>query len=163
MEIEISSQNLSEDKAERYQEMLKVISSVIEGEDDLIANMANITAIIKSYFSFFWIGFYVVKENQLVLAPFQGPLACTRIGYGKGVCGSAWKEKKTFVVPDVDAFPGHIACSSKSKSEIVIPLIKEETVWGVLDIDSDKLATFDLIDQEYLEQVADLLNKIYRG
>lgn len=163
MKIEILPQNLSEDKAERYQEMLKVIFSVIEGEDDMIANMANITAVIKDYFSFFWIGFYMVKGEQLVLAPFQGPLACTRIGYGKGVCGKAWEEQKSFIVPDVDAFPGHIACSSQSRSEIVIPLVKNEKVWAVLDIDSDQLDTFDLVDQKYLEQVANLLSENYIG
>ena len=119
--------------------------------------MANMAAAITQTFHFFWVGFYRVIEDKLVLGPFQGPIACTRIAYGKGVCGSAWKEQRTLVVPDVDAFPGHIACSSASRSEIVVPVMKEGQVIGVLDIDSDLLNSFDEVDQHYLEQIVGLL------
>lgn len=144
-------------KEERYSSLLPQIKSLIEGETDLIANLANVTAALKETFHFFWVGFYLVKEDELVLAPFQGPVACTRIRKGRGVCGTAWQEKKTLVVPDVDAFPGHIACSSFSRSEIVVPLMKEAEVWGVLDIDSELLGMFDEIDKEYLEQLCSYL------
>ena len=129
----------------------------IEKENDSIANMSNIAAIIHETFKFWWTGFYRVINNELVLGPFQGPSACTRIGYGKGVCGTAWKEGKTIVVEDVHEFPGHIACSSASKSEIVVPIFKDNQVVGVLDIDSENLATFDNSDKEWLERIIDLV------
>jgi GAF domain-containing protein len=140
-------------KEEQYQSLLPQIQALVAHEPDLIANLANIAAVLKAAFGFFWVGFYLVKENELVLGPFQGPLACTRIAFGKGVCGTAWKERRTIVVPDVAQFPGHIACSSESKSEIVIPIFKEGEVTGVLDIDSDHLNAFDAIDAEYLEKL----------
>ena len=138
-------------KEEQYTSLLPQIKSLVEGEKDLIANLANIAAALKEAFDFFWVGFYLVKDNELVLGPFQGPIACTRIKYGRGVCGTAWKEAATLVVPDVDAFPGHIACSSLSRSEIVIPFCKDEKVVGVLDIDSKELNTFDDTDKKFLE------------
>lgn len=141
----------------QYKTLLPQIESLITGETDVVANMANITAALKQAFGFFWIGFYVVKENSLVLAPFQGPIACTRIKYGKGVCGTAWKESRTIIVPDVDQFPGHIACSTDSKSEIVIPVIHNEKVIAVLDIDSSVLDSFDDIDALYLEKICKIL------
>lgn len=144
-------------KQEQYETLLPQIKSLIEGESDPIANMANVVAALKQTFNFFWVGFYIVREEVLVLAPFQGPIACTRIRYGKGVCGTAWKEEKTQVVPDVELFPGHIACSSNSKSEIVIPLFKEGKVIGVLDIDSETLNSFDETDVFYLEKLSGLL------
>ncbi|MFD2034122.1 GAF domain-containing protein [Belliella marina] len=146
-------------KVDKYEAIIPQIEALINGENDLIANLANISAVLKEAFGFFWVGFYLVKEDQLVLGPFQGPIACTRINLGKGVCGTAWKENKTQLVPDVDAFPGHIACSSASKSEIVLPFSSEGKVLGVLDIDSDKLADFDKIDQEYLEKLINILEK----
>ena len=129
------------------------VKALIEGEEDLVANLANVAAVLKEAFDFFWVGFYLVKQDRLVLGPFQGPVACTRIRKGKGVCGTAWEEAKTQLVPDVEAFPGHIACSSLSRSEIVVPLIKEGRVWGVLDIDSDLLNFFDETDRKYLEEM----------
>ena len=130
------------DKAERYRTLLPQVQSLLAGETDRIANMANMAAALKTTFGFFWVGFYRVEGDELVLGPFQGPVACTRIAYGRGVCGTAWKENRTLVVPDVDAFPGHIACGSLSRSEIVIPLHdKADRVWGVLDIDSDARPT----------------------
>ena len=146
-------------KKDKYETMLPQLRSLIESESDLIANMANMAAVIKESFNFWWVGFYLVKGEELVLAPFQGPLACTRIARGRGVCGTAWQERHTVVVPDVDAFPGHIACSSASRSEIVIPLFKDETVYGVLDIDSDRLATFDETDSHYLQKAVELLSR----
>ena len=140
-------------KEQQYQTLLPQIESLLAGETDVIANMANIAAALKQTFGFFWVGFYRVKEDILVLSPFQGPLACTRIRIGKGVCGTAWKEARTQVVPDVEQFPGHIACSSDSKSEIVVPLLKGDEVIGVLDIDSDRLNSFDETDARYLEEV----------
>ena len=140
-------------KNERYQVLVPQIESLVQGESDLIANLANICAALKQTMNFFWVGFYLVKNNELVLGPFQGPIACTRIGFGKGVCGGCWKEKKTILVPDVDAFPGHIACSAASKSEIVLPAFKDDEVVLVLDVDSDQLNDFDNIDQVYLEKV----------
>lgn len=146
------------DKAEKYRVLLPQIKSLIEGEDDMIANLANVAAALKETFGFFWVGFYLVKGDELVLAPFQGPVACTRIKKGRGVCGAAWQQKSTLVVPDVDAFPGHIACSSLSKSEIVVPLIGSNgDVWGVLDVDSDRLNSFSDTDAEYLEYVCSWL------
>ncbi|MDR0962097.1 MAG: GAF domain-containing protein [Mediterranea sp.] len=139
-------------KEEKYRTLLPQILQLIDGEPDLIANLANITAALKETFGFFWVGFYLVKEGELVLSPFQGPIACTRIRKGRGVCGTAWQQAVTLVVPDVDAFPGHIACSSASRSEIVVPLIDDNRqVWGVLDIDSDLLNDFDDTDRWYLE------------
>lgn len=140
-------------KEEQYQTLLPQIKSLTGAETDVVANLANIAAALKQTFGFFWVGFYRVKEDTLVLGPFQGPLACTRIRFGKGVCGTAWKEAKTLVVPDVEAFPGHIACSSDSKSEIVVPVIKDEKVVAVLDIDSDSLNSFDEVDAYYLEKL----------
>lgn len=138
-------------KEERYASLLPQIKSLIEGEKDLIANLANIAAALKEAFGFFWVGFYLVKDGELVLAPFQGPIACTRIKYGRGVCGTAWKEETTLVVPDVEAFPGHIACSSLSRSEIVVPFRKDGEIAGVLDIDSEEPGTFDDTDKKFLE------------
>ena len=140
-------------KAEKYQTLLPQIKSLIEGENDLIANLANVSAALKETFGFFWVGFYLVKEDELVLGPFQGPIACTRIRLGKGVCGTAWKEGRTLIVPDVEQFPGHIACSSDSKSEIVVPVLQQGEVIGVLDIDSNELDSFDTIDARYLEEI----------
>ena len=140
-------------KEEQYRTLLPQIKSLIDGETDLIANLANICAALKSTFNFFWVGFYLVKDDELVLGPFQGPVACTRIKKGRGVCGTAWQEAKTLVVPDVDLFPGHIACSSLSRSEIVVPIVRNGVVVGVLDVDSDQLATFDNTDRLFLEQI----------
>ncbi len=138
---------------EQYRSLIPQIKALIEGETDLIANLANICAALKEQFNFFWVGFYLVKENELVLAPFQGPVACTRIAKGRGVCGTAWNEKKTLIVPDVNSFPGHIACSSLSRSEIVIPLFKGEEITGVLDVDSEHLNYFNETDKKYLEEI----------
>jgi GAF domain-containing protein len=147
--------NQSLDKEGKYSVLLPQIKSLIAEEKNLIANLANITAALKETFNFFWVGFYLVIDNELVLGPFQGSIACTRIAYGKGVCGTAWKEMKTIIVDDVDKFPGHIACSSLSRSEIVVPIFnKNNVVTMVLDIDSDKLVDFDTVDQKYLEQLA---------
>lgn len=140
-------------KAEKYETLLPQILALTSGETDSMANLANITAALKEAFGFFWVGFYLVKEDELVLGPFQGPVACTRIKKGKGVCGLAWKNEETVIVQDVDQFPGHIACSADSKSEIVVPIIKNEKVVGVLDIDSDQLANFDKTDKEWLEKL----------
>lgn len=145
------------EKIEKYKLLYEQVKAFIEKENDSIANMSNIAAIIHETFKFWWTGFYRVINNELVLGPFQGPVACTRIGYGKGVCGTAWKEGKTIVVEDVHEFPGHIACSSASKSEIVIPIFKDNQVIAVLDIDSENLATFDNIDKEWLEKIINLV------
>ena len=144
-------------KEEKYRLLYKQIQALVEGESDTIANMANVAAMIHRTFGFWWTGFYRVTGGELVLGPFQGPLACSRIAYGRGVCGTAWKERTTQVVPDVEKFPGHIACSSASKSEIVVPLIKEREVTAVLDIDSEHLATFDDTDRHWLEKIAELI------
>ncbi|MEQ9297639.1 MAG: GAF domain-containing protein [Cyclobacteriaceae bacterium] len=144
-------------KQEKYELLLPQIKGLIYGEEDKVANLANIASALRYGLGFFWVGFYMVKGEQLVLGPFQGPIACTRINKGKGVCGAAWAEAKTLIVPDVEAFPGHIACSSASKSEIVLPIIKDGKVIGVLDVDSDQLNDFDEVDQKYLEQVVNLL------
>jgi GAF domain-containing protein len=147
--------NQSLDKESKYKDLLPQIKSLTEGEENLIANLANICAALKQTFNFFWVGFYLVHNDELILGPFQGSIACTRIAFGKGVCGTSWKEKKTILVEDVDMFPGHIACSSLSRSEIVVPVFnKNNVVTMVLDIDSDKLADFDETDQKYLEQLA---------
>ena len=145
-------------KEEKYIELIPQIKALMDGEKDSLANMANICAALKYGMNFFWIGFYLVKENQLVLGPFQGPVACTRINMGKGVCGTSWQNKETIIVEDVEAFPCHIACSSLSKSEIVLPLLNaKNTVVGVLDVDSDSLNSFDKIDELYLSQIINLL------
>jgi len=143
----------SESKEQQYQSLLPQIEALISGEDDLTANLANIAAALREQFGWLWIGFYLVKNEELVLGPFQGPVACTRIRKGKGVCGAAWLEAKTFIVDDVDQFPGHIACSSASRSEIVLPLLKNGEVVGVLDADSAALSHFDSVDQEYLGKI----------
>ena len=146
-------------KEETYQALLPQVEALITGEQDLVANLANIAAALREAFGFFWVGFYVVQGQELVLGPFQGPIACTRIAYGRGVCGTAWKEQKTQLVPDVEAFPGHIACSSASKSEIVVPAFQNGEVFLVLDVDSDQLDDFDSVDQKYLEDLMGLLEK----
>ncbi len=149
--------NTSQDKKEQYESLLPQIKSLISTESDEVANMANVASALKYGMGFFWVGFYIVKDDELVLGPFQGPIACTRIKKGKGVCGTAWGEAKTQLVPNVDEFPGHIACSSDSKSEIVVPIIKNGEVKMILDVDSDQLDAFDHVDQEYLEKLAELL------
>ncbi|MEE3477041.1 MAG: GAF domain-containing protein [Candidatus Cryptobacteroides sp.] len=141
----------------RYAALARDLKNLLGDETDEVARMANAAALVKERMGFFWVGFYVVKDGELVLGPFQGPVACTRIGFGKGVCGTAWKEAKTIVVPDVEEFPGHIACSSMSKSEIVVPVFKDGSVIGVLDIDSDSLATFDKVDAHWLGRIAALV------
>lgn len=148
---------VSASKSEKYEAILPQIEALISGEPDLYANLANISAALKEAFGFFWVGFYLVKGDQLVLGPFQGPIACTRINLGKGVCGTAWVEKKTQLVPDVESFPGHIACSAASKSEIVVPVFKGGEVVMVLDVDSDQLDDFDSLDQEFLERLMGML------
>ena len=146
-----------ESKEERYASLLPQVESVLEGEPDQIARMANVAAMLHETFHFWWTGFYRVVDNELVLGPFQGPMACTRIRKGRGVCGTAWAEARSQVVPDVDQFPGHIACSSASRSEIVVPLMREGGVVGVLDIDSEKLSTFDETDRLWLERIAEII------
>lgn len=144
-------------KIEKYKSILPQISEVMDNNVDIIANMANMAAMLHENFGFWWTGFYRVMNNELVLGPFQGPLACTRIAYGRGVCGTAWKERRTIVVPDVEEFPGHIACSAASRSEIVVPIMQNGKVIAVLDIDSEDLATFDQTDAEYLQQMVSML------
>lgn len=145
-------------KEEKYQSIVPQIKALIEGETDITANMANVCAALKFGLNFFWVGFYLVKNNQLVLGPFQGPVACTRINIGKGVCGTSWKNNEVIIVDDVDAFPGHIACSSLSKSEIVLPIYNaNKEIIGVLDVDSDDYKTFDKIDELYLTQILQIL------
>ena len=148
-------------KSERYALLRKQVESLTEGESDLTANLANVAAAIHQAFSFWWTGFYLVQGEQLVLGPFQGPVACTRIPFGRGVCGTAWQRRETVVVPDVEAFPGHIACSSASRSEIVVPILRNGEVLGVLDIDSRELATFDDEDAAGLEAVCATLAKLF--
>lgn len=145
-------------KQEQYLELIPQIKGLLEGEPDLVANLANTAAALKEQFGWFWVGFYLVKEDELVLGPFQGPVACTRIRKGRGVCGSSWEQAKTLIVPDVEKFPGHIACSSLSKSEIVVPLFVNGVVVGVLDVDSSELDQFDSTDATYLEQIVGLLH-----
>ncbi len=145
-------------KAEKYEALIPQLQALTEDEPDLIANMANIAAALKEVFNFFWVGFYRVVDDLLVLGPFQGPVACTRIAYGKGICGTSWKESKTVIVSNVDDFPGHIACSSQSKSEIVVPLMQQGVVKAVLDVDSDTLDCFDETDALFLEKIVSLLN-----
>lgn len=144
-------------KIEKYKSILPQISAVMDNNVDIIANMANMAAMLHENLGFWWTGFYRVMNNELVLGPFQGPLACTRIAYGRGVCGTAWKERRTIVVPDVEEFPGHIACSAASRSEIVVPIMQNGEVIAVLDIDSENLATFDQTDAEYLQQMVSML------
>lgn len=144
-------------REEQYRALIPQIKALLEGEPDQIANMANVCAALKAQFEWLWIGFYLVRNEQLVLGPFQGPVACTRIGYGKGVCGTAWARGETVLVPDVEQFPGHIACSSLSRSEIVVPLLRDGRVHGVLDIDSIELDAFNKTDQRYLEEIVGLL------
>ena len=140
-------------KAEIYQSLIPQIKALIDGEPSLVANLANVSAALKEQFNFLWVGFYLVKEDELVLGPFQGPVACTRIKKGRGVCGAAWQDAKTLIVDDVEKFPGHIACSSLSRSEIVVPIIRNDEVIGVLDVDSEALSLFDETDKRYLEEI----------
>lgn len=144
-------------KEQQYESLIPQIRALLEGEDDLIANLGNISAALKEQFNWLWIGFYLVKNDELVLGPFQGPVACTRIKKGKGVCGTAWQEEKTLIVPDVEKFSGHIACNTGSRSEIVIPVVKSDKIIGVLDADSRELNEFDEIDRYYLEQICRLI------
>jgi GAF domain-containing protein len=144
-------------KEEQYRALIPQIKGLVSGEPDLVANLANIAAALKEQFDFFWVGFYLVKADELVLGPFQGPVACTRISKGRGVCGASWAQANTIIVPDVENFPGHIACSSISKSEIVIPLFKNNEVWGVLDVDSDQFNSFDETDAQFLQEIVALI------
>jgi len=144
-------------KEEQYISLIPQIQAILDGETDAIANMANVCAALKEQFDFFWVGFYLVKADELLLGPFQGPVACTRIRLGRGVCGTSWKEERVIIVPDVEKFPGHIACSSLSKSEIVLPLLKENKIIGLLDVDSEHYDQFDSVDEKYLQQIIDLL------
>ena len=145
------------DKKSQYESLIPQIKGLMTGEDNLIANLGNIAAALKEQFGFFWVGFYLVKDDELVLGPFQGPVACTRIRKGRGVCGTSWSQAKTIIVPDVEKFPGHIACSSISKSEIVVPLFKNNEVWGVLDVDSNEYNSFDETDAQFLEEIVSLI------
>lgn len=145
-------------KEDQYQSLLPQVKALIEGEEDLIANLANISAALKAQFNFFWVGFYLIKNDELVLGPFQGPVACTRIKKGKGVCGTAWEDNNVLIVADVNQFPGHIACSVDAKSEIVLPIYRDGNIIGVLDIDSDELNSFDDIDNKYISQLLTYLN-----
>ena len=144
-------------KSEQYESLLPQIQGLLGGETDFVANLANVAAALKEQFNWLWVGFYLVKNNELVLGPFQGPVACTRIKKGRGVCGTSWEKAETLIVPDVEKFPGHIACSSASRSEIVIPMMKNGNVVGVLDVDSISLDEFDTTDQEYLEKIVALI------
>lgn len=159
-------QIITGNKAEQYDSLIPQIKGLLDGEPDLVANLANVVAALKEQFGWFWVGFYLVKPTvskaseqkvELVLAPFQGPVACTRINKGRGVCGSSWAQAKTLIVPDVEKFPGHIACSSLSKSEIVVPVIRNNEVVAVLDVDSSEYDEFDTTDQFYLEQIVNLV------
>lgn len=157
-----------EDKVRKYEELAAQVKSLIAGESNEVSVLANVSAAIREQMGFFWVGFYLVEGEQLVLGPFQGSVACYRIPYGKGVCGSAWAERRTLVVPDVEAFPGHIACSSLSRSEIVVPLWTQDgdgkgSVWGVLDIDSTELSTFDETDRVWLEKICELVSQCLKG
>ncbi len=149
--------NSTDSKEAQYLSLLPQIQALISGEKDFTANLANTSAAIKQAFNFWWVGFYLVKNDELVLGPFQGPVACTRISKGKGVCGTSWKEAKSILVPNVDEFPGHIACSSASKSEIVVPMIHHGEIIGVLDVDSEHLNHFDEIDEKYLTELMTIL------
>ena len=145
-------------KEEKYQSIIPQIKALVEGEEDLIANLANVCAALKEQFGWFWVGFYLVKNDELVLGPFQGPVACTRIKKGKGVCGASWQREETLVVPNVDEFPGHIACASASKSEIVLPFYLHNQIVGVLDVDSEYLSHFDEVDAKYLKNILSLIH-----
>lgn len=147
-------------KSEKYERLAVSAQALLADEKDLVANLANLAALLKTEFDFWWVGFYLVKENELVLGPFQGPVACTRIARGKGVCGAAWERAESVLVPDVHRFEGHIACSAASNSEIVVPLLHEGRVWGVLDIDSTEFNTFDETDRRYLEQIVKNLSPV---
>ncbi len=148
----------NQDKQATYNELLPQIKALLDGEEDLIANCANIAAALKEVFAWFWVGFYFVKNDELVLGPFQGSIACTRIKFGKGVCGTSWKEKRSILVPDVNQFPGHIACSSLSVSEIVVPVFnKNDEIMAVLDVDSERFDVLDEVDVQYLEEIVKLL------
>jgi GAF domain-containing protein len=149
---------ISGTKLQQYEALIPQIKGLLQGEADLIANLANVSAALKEQFGWFWVGFYLVKKDELVLGPFQGPVACTRIKKGRGVCGCSWSKAQTLIVADVEKFPGHIACSNLSKSEIVVPIIKSGEVIGVLDVDSEDLDQFDETDQKYLEQIVQLIN-----
>lgn len=151
----------SNDKEGRYKELLPQLTALLEGEKSLIANLANTASALKMTFDFFWVGFYLIDGEQLVLGPFQGPIACTRINYGRGVCGTSWKEGKTLIVSNVNEFPGHIACSSLSQSEIVIPILKDNKVIAILDVDSEQLNSFDAIDQQYLEKIGECVSSYF--
>ncbi|MEJ2880837.1 GAF domain-containing protein [Pedobacter sp. GR22-6] len=146
------------DKEVKYKSLIPQIEALVTGEEDLVANLANIAAALKEQFGWFWIGFYLVKGDELVLGPFQGPVACTRIRKGKGVCGASWERNEVLIVPDVDEFPGHIACASASRSEIVLPVYRGEVIIGVLDVDSEYLAHFDEVDEVYLKEIISLIN-----
>jgi L-methionine (R)-S-oxide reductase len=145
-------------KTEKYQSIIPQIKGLIEGEPDLVANLANVAAALKEQFGWFWVGFYLVKDNELVLGPFQGPVACTRIRKGRGVCGASWEKAQTLIVPDVEAFPGHIACSSLSRSEIVVPILSAGEVVAVLDVDSEQLNHYDETDRQYLEEIVSMIH-----
>ena len=145
-------------KEEQYKSLIPQIQGLLEGETDLIANLANMSAAVQQQFGWLWVGFYLVKDEQLIVGPFQGPIACTRIKKGKGVCGTAWAQEQTLIVPDVEKFPGHIACSSSSRSEIVVPLWSHGQITGVLDIDSTETNAFDKTDQQYLEEIVQLIH-----
>ncbi len=149
---------ISGTKQQQYKALIPQIKGLLQGEADLTANLANVSAALKEQFGWFWVGFYLVKKDELVLGPFQGPVACTRIKKGRGVCGSSWAKAQTLIVADVEKFPGHIACSSLSKSEIVVPIIKSGEVIGVLDVDSEDLDQFDETDQKHLEHIVELIN-----
>ncbi|HWW38898.1 GAF domain-containing protein [Pedobacter sp.] len=148
----------STNKKDQYESILPQIEALLSGENDLIANLANIAAALKEQFNWFWVGFYLVKENELVLGPFQGPVACTRIQKGRGVCGTSWARSEVLIVPDVELFPGHIACSSVSRSEIVLPVYQGKEIIGVLDVDSEYLSHFDDIDELYLKKIVSLIH-----
>ncbi len=145
-------------KEEKYQSIIPQIKALVEGEGDLIANLANVCAALKEQFGWFWVGFYLVKDDELVLGPFQGPVACTRIKKGKGVCGASWQREEVLLVPNVDEFPGHIACASASKSEIVLPFYLDNQIVGVLDVDSEYLSHFDDVDAKYLKEILSLIH-----
>jgi L-methionine (R)-S-oxide reductase len=146
------------EREEQYKSLVPQIKGLLTGETELIANLANISAALKEQFNFFWVGFYLIKDNELVLGPFQGPVACTRIAYNRGVCGTAWAKEETLIVPDVEEFPGHIACSSLSKSEIVLPLYVDNKLVGVLDVDSEHINHFTAVDEKYLKEILSLIN-----
>jgi L-methionine (R)-S-oxide reductase len=154
--------NIGGSKSDRYQRLLTAIRALIEPEVGLVANLANVSAALKQSFNWWWVGFYLVKDKHLILGPFQGPVACTTILYGKGVCGRAWELNNTVIVDNVDLFPGHIACSAASKSEIVVPIRRDNQVVAVLDIDSELLACFDRVDQEYLELLCELIGPLFK-